>query len=90
MSTDNKMLERAIIAGFFVLLTAVGGYAFNAIDKRMANSEARIIALESTVNTRGERIQALEIEKENIKNDLKEIKTDVKELIRMHMRVVGK
>ena len=75
-----------IIVGLFTLFAAVGGYAFNAIDVRMANSEARIIVLEQVSIQKQIKIAALESEKNDIKQSLANIQDTLNYLVRLHMK----
>ena len=75
-----------IVGGVFTLLTAVGAYAFNAIDARMAASEARIVALEQASVQKRERLSALEAKEADIDSALKDIKSSLDYLIKMHLQ----
>jgi hypothetical protein len=75
-----------VVGGVFTLLTAVGAYAFNAIDSRMAASETRIIALEQSSVTKREKIAALEAKEGDIEKTLLDIKSSIDTLIKMHLK----
>jgi predicted nucleic acid-binding Zn-ribbon protein len=78
-------LQTVIMAASFTLLAAVGGYAFNAIDRRMAIAEERIVDLEKTVDMRGERIARIENEMENNAKAHMLIEKKIDLLIEMHI-----
>ena len=65
VNTKTLNMQNVVIAALFSLVIAVGGYAFNAIDRRMSIAEERVVNLEKTVSTRGERIATVENELEN-------------------------
>lgn len=86
MTVAKPQLSHVIIAGFFVLFAAIGSYAFNAIDIRMQQAEARIVALENASNQKRERITALEAKQGDEDRRFDEIQKGIDLLIRMHLK----
>lgn len=81
----SPSFQAVVMAASFTLLTAVGGYAFNAIDRRMAIAEERIVNLEKTTDTRGERLARIENEMDNNSKAHSLIEKKLDLLIEMHI-----
>ena len=79
-------LSPILIAALFSLIAAIGGYAFNAIDRRMATTEGRVSVIELGAGTRSERIMRLETENEHLTQQLSEINSKLDRIIQMHMK----
>ena len=86
MTIERQTVERVIIAGLIVLFASVGGYAFNAIDKRMSITEVQVALLNSVVNARGERLATLEAIAKTDEIRFKAIDDKLDLLIKIHLR----
>jgi hypothetical protein len=85
MTVRSPSWQSWVLAGSMGLLTAVGGYAFNAIDQRMSVSESRLMSVEADTQKHAERLSTLEAESRANEKRLKEINDKLDLLIRMHL-----
>lgn len=85
MSPRTPSWQTWVLSFSMVLLIAVAGYAFNAIDKRMVVTEARVSVVERDGLNRAERITTLEAQQRGTVDELKKLNDNINLLIRMHM-----